>query len=135
MREIRTKNWEAFIIKAGIHYTPRGWGNGYVLIPYESILYWKDSDRLDELLSKHLNFYVHGGITLSCPASDFYTSDRTNSFYGKIKKGDNRWLVGFDTNHAVDEKLQWSMKLVKHETRHLRDALMKLDKLMSNTKR
>ena len=127
---MRTKNWEAFIIKAGIHYTPRGWGNGYVLVPRESILWEIDCDRLNLLLSKHLNFYVHGGLTLSCRASDFYTRDRTDSFYGKIKKGDIRWLVGFDTNHVVDEKLQWSMKLVKQETRHLRDALMKLDKLM-----
>lgn len=128
---MRAKKWEAFVIKTSEVHNLRGWGNGYVIIPKGSFLEDKSEEWINELLSRHLDFYVHGGCTLYERAKDWYESDRKNKWYGKFKKNDDRWFCGFDTRHLVDEKLRWNMKSVKEETKRFREALMKLDKLIT----
>ena len=128
---MKTKKWEAFVIKTSEVGNIRGWGNGYVIIPKGYMLEDKSEQRIDEMLSRHLDFYVHGGCTLYARASYWYVSDRKDKWYGKFKKNDDRWFCGFDTRHLVDIKLRWNMKSVKEETRRFRDALMKLDELLT----
>ena len=78
-----------------------GWGNGYVLLPYNHPLYGKDYNDLE--------LYAHGGLTFS----EYFNVQRFLEWIKDLKidgdvtrenyeKFNNYWIIGFDTNHSGD---------------------------------
>lgn len=92
-----------------------GWGNGYVLIPEGHPLHGKDYDSID--------VDVHGGLTFaSLVTKDFLTRD---VYIGLLDEGDiGKWMVGFDTAHYGDSKLNWPKERVVAETERLKEQIV-----------
>lgn len=78
-----------------------GWGNGYVLLPYNHPFYGVHYDDIDA--------NVHGGLTFS----DYFDVERfpewvkNREIGGDItmenyKNFDKYWMIGFDTAHSGD---------------------------------
>jgi len=80
-----------------------GWGNGYVGIPIWHPFYKKDYDELNEYIQ------IHGGLTFS----DYDDEE-------------NLWIIGFDTNHPMDDMKRWPYDKVLEETKYLRNECLKL---------
>lgn len=81
-----------------------GWGSGYVAVPKEHPYFEKFAEEMD--------IDIHGGIS--------YTK------YGSSLRGilpkfqtNKYWLIGFDTFHAGDNKVNKNEEFVKQETERL----------------
>lgn len=110
-----------------------GTHNGYVAVPPENKYHGKSWDEMED-------FEVHGGITLSEPAT---YSDKMNGveikkeYVGKRNKllekaefitdnteiGDDWWIFGFDTTHWGDNKDDWDRQAVIEETLSMMEQL------------
>ena len=88
-----------------------GWGNGYVLIPKDSILYGVDYDTLNTTVD------VHGRLTYA----EHVHEDDYKHFPGLTKEDVGKWMVGFDTNHYMDTLEKWPKERVQEEA----DKLLK----------
>jgi hypothetical protein len=108
---MKTK-FKHFLIK-GLHYGfPRGWGNGYVLIPVGHPMHGKYYDDID--------VEVHGGLTFSELAEE----NMKEWSGGKIIDEDlGSWIVGFDTAHYGDNETNWGFQNVEAETIRLKEQL------------
>lgn len=110
-----------------------GTHNGYVAVPPENKYHGRSYEDMDE-------FDVHGGITLSEPATypDVMNGREIREEYiGKRNKllekaefitenteiGDDWWIFGFDTAHWGDNKYDWDRKAVIDETLSLMEQL------------
>lgn len=145
---IRKSNW----LKDKTNEPKYGWGNGYVFIPKEHILYGKsyeskfvDLSKFSFIQGKILCYTdvekeadfvwlddlikVHGGITLSESMNDFYTYYEIEKY--PIEPLDDiegidlneYWVFGFDTNHAGDNSLYCNKEYVIDQTRKLQKQL------------
>jgi len=92
-----------------------GWGNGYVLLPYNHPLYGVDYDDL--------NIRVHGGLTFGSKfeSNNFLKWVEDREFYGDVtsenfEKFNNYWMIGFDTNHFGDNSETCSKEYVISES-------------------
>lgn len=104
---------EHFIRKNGFIESGVGWGNGYVVIPKGHALHGKSQNEIHELLP---DLNVHGGLTLSDPASDFDWPEIPSS----LKDG---WVVGFDTCHHGDNIEKWPREKVEAQAVSLKIQL------------
>ncbi len=97
---------------------PRGWGNGYVLIPKGYKSHGVDYDTLNKSIE------IHGGLTFSEEVTD-------EPFFKSIASIDSndvgKWMVGFDTAHYGDSLEKWTIEEVEKETLRLRDQLFELE--------
>ena len=80
---------------------PQGWGNGYVGIPS-----WHPYYKMDY---NEIPIDCHGQLTFS-----------------KLDDDENLWVVGFDTNHSGDNKINCSKKFVKQNCLHIIDQCMQV---------
>ena len=94
-----------------------GWGNGYVIIPKGHPLHGKGYDDID--------VSVHGGLTFSGPVNELDNSKEGGWFEIKPKDKDG-WVIGFDTAHYGDNKMNWSKERVLKETQLLKEQVEKL---------
>lgn len=112
-----------------------GTHNGYVVVPPENKYHGKSIDDIE-----YFEVHVHGGITLSEPAT---YPDKMNGigikkeYVGKRNKllekaefitdnteiGDDWWIFGFDTAHLGDNKYNWDRQAVIKETLSLMEQL------------
>lgn len=92
-----------------------GEANGYVAIPPEHPLYGKDFDDI-------LGIDVHGGLTCSVPISKYKMED-TEFISDATEVPSDWWLLGFDTMHSGDNKVNWPKERVKEETLKLQKQL------------
>ena len=95
-----------------------GWGNGYVLIPKKHPWYGVDYDMLP--------VHIHGGLTFSEFFQTNYIEEwlSNKDIVGDInldnyKKFENYWMIGFDTAHLNDNKINCSKYYVIDETKKL----------------
>lgn len=79
-----------------------GWGNGYVGLPKWHAWYGKHYDDIP--------VGVHGGLTFS----DLYEEE-------------DLWVIGFDTNHYMDNIQNCSFEYVKKETESLMKQCMEAE--------
>lgn len=103
-----------------------GWGNGYVLLPYNHPLYGVDYDSIA--------VDVHGGLTFS----EYFDVDRFHEWIenreigGDItrenyEKFNNYWMIGFDTAHSGDGLDTCSKDYVMNETNNLLEQCLSDD--------
>ena len=97
---------------------PHGWGNGYVLIPKDSILYGVDYDTLNTTID------VHAGLTY---AQSVQEEDHMH-FTGITKEDIGKWMVGFDTAHSMDTLKNWPKERVQEEADKLLKQLQEYEK-------
>ena len=88
-------------------YFPKGWGNGYVILPKKHPFHGIDYDIIN------LYVDVNGGLTYSD------TDENGN------------WKIGFDTAHSWDTPEMWPEEAVIKETYRLRDQLIELGEIYS----
>lgn len=144
---IRENNWTEIY--------NHGWGNGYVAIPKQHILYGKDYDEvffdvtdLKGFINVHnieynneyktIDMYdlihTHKGMTLSKPATEFILSDFAKSHPFEFLddatniKWENYWVFGFDTCHSDDNSQNCNKEYVIKMTRDLQGQLNKIDR-------
>ena len=98
-------------IRANIFDT--GWGNGYVIIPKGHKLYGKSYAEIHGLIP---DLEVHGGLT-------FAESTEGLNWFGEGKITKDEWIVGFDTAHYNDDKMNWPQAKVRLETEKLKEQL------------
>lgn len=112
-----------------------GTHNGYVAVPPQNKYHGISVEDMED-------FKVHGGITLSEPAT---YPDKMNGmeikkeYIGKRNKllekaefitdnteiGDDWWIFGFDTAHWGDNKYDWDRQAVIEETLSMMEQLLK----------
>lgn len=130
----------AFIVPMPLGMFSRGTHNGYVAIPPEHTCYKKDylEPPVDGLK-------IHGGITFSEPVTNGKTtfmSDRAykSEYIGKrnylldeaeyiTEEKDipnDWWILGFDTNHYMDNPRNWDRERVIEETLRLKEQLERM---------
>ena len=110
-----------------------GTHNGYVAVPPENKYHGRNINDMED-------FDVHGGITLSEPATypDVMNGIGIKQEYvGKRNKlleksefitdnteiGDDWWIFGFDTAHWGDNKYNWDRQAVIEETLSMMEQL------------
>lgn len=78
-----------------------GWGNGYVLLPYNHPFYNVHYDDI--------NVNIHGGLTYSSQFEPDNFLKWTNNLkidgdvtLDNFRKFENYWMIGFDTGHSGD---------------------------------
>lgn len=99
---------------------PRGWGNGYVVIPKGHPLHgvpYMDIENID----------VHGGLTFGEMVEKLEDWEEWSN--GKITKEDiGCYVVGFDTAHTCSNE-SMDMDWVEQETIRLKEQLQTLKPL------
>ena len=144
---IRENNWtENF---------SHGWGNGYVAIPKQHILYGEEfssvffdvtningfidvhnieyNDKYNTISVQDL-IHTHKGIKLSKCATKFILSDFTKSHPFEFLddatniKWKDYWVFGFDTCHCDDNPQNCNKEYVIKMTRDLQGQLNKIDR-------
>ena len=109
-----TRSFESWNVNG---YTlPRGWGNGYVVIPYLHRLHGRSYDDLNDGIS------IHGGLTFAQQID----SIRMLKEWGLPAKCLYGWCVGFDTAHWSDSPITWPKERVEEETQSLLTQLKQL---------
>jgi len=78
-----------------------GWGNGYVGLPKWHPYYKLHYDNIP--------INIHGGLTFS-----------------ELDEDEDLWVIGFDTNHFMDDIVKWSFENVKEETEHLMNQCLNI---------
>lgn len=90
---------------------PRGWGNGYVIIP--------KGHPLHGLPYNYINVDVHGGLTFGK-----IVDERIAENLG-LSEGDiGSYAVGFDTAHYGDNERNCNKAFVERETENLLQQLL-----------
>lgn len=95
-----------------------GWGNGYVLLPYNHPFYGVHYDDI--------SVSIHGGLTFS----EYFDVERFSEWIGNreilgdvtrdnFEKFSNYWMIGFDTAHSGDDLESCSREFVLSETNDL----------------
>lgn len=82
-----------------------GWGNGYVVIPIWHPLF-KDSS---------FNPSIHWGLSWY----DLVSTCGWDQYEGLTAEDSNKWIIGFDTNHAWDNTERWPKEAVQAEANRL----------------
>lgn len=115
------------------HGWEHGTHNGYVAVPPQNKYHGKSFNDMKD-------FKVHGGITISEPATypdQMYGREIKKEYVGKrnelLKKaefitdntkiGDDWWIFGFDTAHYGDNKYNWDRQAVVEETLSMMELL------------
>lgn len=100
------------------HLTSCGWGNGYVLIPKKHPWYGIKYDNIP--------VHIHGGLTFGDFFDIHYVKEwlSNKDVAGDInlnnyKDFENYWMIGFDTAHLNDNKINCSKDYVINETKKL----------------
>ena len=103
-----------------------GWGNGYVLLPYNHPFYGVHYDIL--------NINAHGGLTFSEKFKDtrFLKWVEGLEIDGDVtrenfKKFDGYWIIGFDTAHSGDDLITCSKEYVINETTNILEQCLSDD--------
>jgi hypothetical protein len=91
-----------------------GWGNGYVAIPPTHILWGKDYNDANELIS------IHYGLTFSD-----IIHESNNEFVKHAPAG--WWVFGFDTAHFDDDEQKWPKEAVEAEAKRLLTQFFELE--------
>jgi len=121
--EIYTLVIESFMKRIPGYHLDFGWGNGYILLPYNHPLYGIPYDDID--------IYAHGGLTFSDKFSDtnFLEWIKGREIDGDVTKENfekffNYWMIGFDTNHLNDNLIDCSKYYVMSECESLIDQCL-----------
>lgn len=103
-----------------------GWGNGYILLPYNHPLYG--------IHYNDIQVNIHGGLTFSenFNSDNFLRWTKNRKILGDVtlenyKKFDNYWIIGFDTNHSGDDLITCSENYVLSETQNLLEQCLSMD--------
>jgi len=91
-----------------------GWGNGYVVIPKGHKLHGVHYDNIEGI-------DVHGGLTFSeCADKELIKT------LGLSDNDLGSWVIGFDTCHYADNKMNWPKYQVELETQRLLEQVINL---------
>lgn len=87
---------------------PRGWGNGYVVVPKNHFAHGMRMFTIEDLFP---DLSVHGGITYAGSALNFLSKAPDLNI--------EDWVFGFDTCHYGDSIESWPQEAVQKETDYL----------------
>ncbi len=93
----------------------RGWGKGYIVVHKTHKLYEAGLDNIE--------VQVHGGITYLGYLRYFKYHYQVIKLF-KRKNLDDYYVIGFDTAHYKDNKIQQDKEYVESETKKLRKQII-----------